>query len=76
MEKKIDNTNDEITDKKLIISDVIPRYKFGTYHHDNETTEYDWFIVDTETDKIVENLKEKKLHEVRQRCREWNNNVV
>jgi hypothetical protein len=73
-----DNKNKELndTDKKLHISDVIPRYKFGTYHRDNNETEYDWFIIDTHTDKVVENLKDKELHEVRQRCREWNNNVV
>ena len=74
----IDNKNTEVdnTDKKLHISDVIPRYKFGTYHRDENKTEYDWFIIDTETNKIVENLKDKELHEVRQRCRVWNDNVV
>jgi hypothetical protein len=72
------NKNIELndTDKKLHISDVIPRYKFGTYHIDNETHEYDWFIIDTHTDKVVENLKDKELHDVRQRCGEWNDNVV
>jgi hypothetical protein len=73
-----DNKRTELndTDKKLHISDVIPRYKFGTYHTDNATHEYDWFIIDTHTDKVVENLKGKELHEVRCRCREWNDNVV
>jgi len=73
-----DNKNTELDniDKKLHISDVIPRYKFGTYHRDNETPKYDWFIIDTETDKIVEKLKDVSLSVVRLRCREWNNNVV
>ena len=76
MEKVNKNTESDNTDKKLHISDVMPRYKFGTYHHDNETPEYDWFIIDTETDKIVEKLKDVSLSDVRLRCREWNNNVV
>ena len=76
MNKDIKNTELNDTDKKLHISDVIPRYKFGTYHHDNETPEYDWFIIDTQTDKIVENLKNVSLSDVRLRCREWNDNVV
>ncbi len=76
MDKDNKNTELDNTDKKLHISDVIPRYKFGTYHRDSIETEYDWFIIDTHTDKIVENLKDKELHEVRYRCREWNNNVV
>jgi hypothetical protein len=71
LEQNLDKSNE-----KLHISDVIPRYKFGTYHTDNETHEYDWFIIDTHTDKVVENLKDKELHEVRQRCRDWNDNVV
>lgn len=73
-----DNKNTEVdsADKKLHISDVIPRYKFGTYHKDNETTDYDWFIIDTKTDKIVERLKDISLSDVRLRCREWNDNVV
>lgn len=70
LEQNLDNSNE-----KLHISDVIPRYKFG-YCTDNDTHDYDWFIIDTHTDTIVENLKDKELHEVRQRCREWNDNVV
>jgi hypothetical protein len=76
MEEVNKNTELNDTDKKLHISGVIPRYKFGTYHTDNETHEYDWFIIDTHTDKVVENLKDKEVHEVRQRCRKWNDNVV
>ena len=59
-------------DKDKNTEDVIPRYKFATYHKDNETTEYDWFIIDTKTDKIVEKLKDISLSDVRLRCREWN----
>ena len=66
----------EAENQLLVLSDVIPRYKFGTYHRDNETPEYDWFIIDTETDKIVEKLKDVSLSDARLRCREWNNNVV
>lgn len=50
-------------------TNIIPRYKFGTYHG-----EYDWFIIDTKTDKIVEELKNASLTQVRLLCREWNNN--
>ena len=71
LEQNLDKSNE-----KLHISDVIPRYKFGTYHTDNIKPEYDWFIIDTHTDKVVENLKDKELYEVRQRCREWNGNVI
>ena len=76
MEELNKNTEVNDTNKKLHISDVIPRYKFGTYHHDNETPKYDWFIIDTKTDKIVENLKNVSLSDVRLLCREWNDNVV
>ena len=74
-DKKLEQNLDK-SNEKLHISDVIPCYKFGTYHRDNNETEYDWFIIDTHNDKVVENLKDMELHDVRQRCREWNDNVV
>jgi len=76
MNKDNKRTEGDNTDKKLHISDVIPRYKYGIYFYECDTPEYDWFIIDTETDKIVEKLKNVSLSDVRLRCREWNNNVV
>ena len=74
MEEVNKNTEVDNTDKKLHISDVIPRYKFSSCHTEDNMN--DWIIIDTHEDKIVETIKNVELHEVRQRCREWNNNVV
>lgn len=76
MENVNNNTDVNNTDKKIHISDVIPRYKFGTYHHDDEIPEYDWFIIDMVTDKIVDKLKNVSLSDVRIRCKDWNNNIL
>jgi hypothetical protein len=52
------------------------RYKFGS-SHDNEIRDYDWFIIDTYTDTVVENIKSTEtLSNVRKRCNDWNNDVV
>ncbi len=52
----------------------IPRYKFGTYEGQNEL--YDWFIMDTKDNKVVENIVDKKIHEVRAICSKWNEEFI
>lgn len=76
MEELNKNTELNDTDKKLHIYDVIPRYKFGSYHKDNENPKYDWYIFDTHTFMIVEELKDISLSDVRLRCGEWNDTLV
>jgi hypothetical protein len=73
---KIEKSKLEEPHKQLDVDVVIPRYKFGAYPRDNTVTEYHWFIIDIHTDNVVENLKDMELYEVRNRCREWNDNYV
>ena len=65
--------NWKTTPIKDMINYDIPKYKFGTYHKDDLWTEYDWYIIDTGTNQIVDNVVGMNLSEIRQWCDRWNN---
>ena len=58
-------------DNKENMEIEIPRYKFGTHNK----RDHKWFIMDTTTNIIVENIKDGKVHEIIEICAKWNAKV-
>jgi len=59
----------------------IPRFKFGYTEGTVGTIDTlgqldGWYIIDTQTEKIVEYLSNCELSDVRKRCKEWNDDPI